>query len=66
MKERRPQLRELRQAEKEDRSSHKKESRMIADERVEFQTFISQQSQAQSSACQPRKAMPNSHLLSTT
>eukprot|EP00983_Pelagomonas_calceolata_P050878 1142177-Pelagomonas_calceolata.AAC.1 len=41
-------LREARQAEKEDRSSSKKESRMIA-ERLEFQTFNSKQSQH----CQP-------------
>eukprot|EP00983_Pelagomonas_calceolata_P019416 610331-Pelagomonas_calceolata.AAC.1 len=42
--------------ENEDRSSNEEESKMIA-ERMEFQTFSSKQSQAQS-ACQPRKAMP--------
>eukprot|EP00983_Pelagomonas_calceolata_P060020 1146192-Pelagomonas_calceolata.AAC.1 len=41
-------LREERQAEKEDRSSNEKESRMIA-KRLEFQTFNSKQSQH----CQP-------------
>eukprot|EP00983_Pelagomonas_calceolata_P045869 1139900-Pelagomonas_calceolata.AAC.11 len=45
---------EARQAEKEDGSSNKKESKMKA-ERLEFQAFNSKQSQAQS-ACQPRKA----------
>eukprot|EP00983_Pelagomonas_calceolata_P046760 1140331-Pelagomonas_calceolata.AAC.1 len=41
-------VREVRQAEKEDRSSNEKESRMIA-ERLEFQTFDNKQSQH----CQP-------------